>query len=519
MTQIAEPVPMTVSQQAIPEVNAEQTVKRARHREYPYDGKTMFGMAAQGLISIAGAALMSAVFMNYLTDYAGIGAWGATLATTVLFAGRIFDAFNDPIEGWIMDSAKTTKHGKYKKFIIASVVISAVSLILLYNIPNAIVSNPLLVGIWVVFFYFAYDVGTSFNAFLPLVQSVTEDDTLRAKFFTVSRIVGTVGAIPMGMVMTLALALGNSMGGIKNAIGILVSAAVIVVGGISLVAICMVKEGHHSVRDEKHPVVKPRDILNMLQSNKALAVNFLACLFFGFTWTLTSAVATYYLKWGYNANLVTGQVDNAQFAVQTLILSAASLVPIFAVTAFSPIMVRKCGSNLKAMEISIAMMIVPAALIFVLQMVGILQQNFWILFLLLFLVNCASGLTFVPGYGLWTECIDYNRYLTGREMGGLVNAIKALLEKGQNAIAGAITGVLLIAIGYNVDSATGAYLGDLSQMPALLDKLSFLMGVVPAVLALLALLVYRCAYPITPEIRAAMRERFDAESALANTTE
>lgn len=493
--------------------------KKTKNTAYPYDGKTLFGMAVNGLVGYASIALMSAIFMTYLTDYAGIGPWGATLATTVLFIGRIFDAINDLVEGWIMDSAKVTKHGKYRKFIIASIVIVTVSSIMLYNIPDGMVTNPLLVGIWVFFFYFAYDVGSTFMAFVPLVQSVTKDDTLRAKFFTVNRLVSTAGAIPAGMIMTFALALGQSMGGIKNAIGILVTAMVVIFGALSLVGILLIKEGDETAAEEAKPAerIHIRDIVSMIKLNRAMAVQIFSSLFSGFMWTTTSAVMMYYVKWAYNADLATGVVNNTQLAFQSLLLQLVSLGPIFLMTGFSPLLVRKMGSNLAVQRLSLALMSVFSLSLFVCELAGVLRTNFWVLFIILMLINCASGFGFVPAMGLWTESIDYNRYKVGKEMSALVTALRSLLEKAQTALAGGIVGVLLIAIGYNVDSATGNYLGDVSQLPALLDRLTILMGVVPAVLGALAFIVYRW-WPITPEIKADMERKFAADAAAAAAT-
>jgi Na+/melibiose symporter-like transporter len=476
---------------------------------YPRDAKTMFGIAVQGLISVAGAAMMQTMFMVYLTDYAGIGPWGAVLATTVLFAGRIFDVINDPIEGWIMDSAKVTKLGKYKKFIIVSVILSTLALVFLYNIPNGIVKTPLLVGIWVILFYFMYDVGISFNAFIPLTRSLTNDDVLRAKFFSVSRIVATCGGIPMGLIMSAALAVGNRMGGIKNAIGLLSGGAITIIGLVSLLGVCMVKEGKHDTAENQDGRVKFRDIFNMLKINKAMAVQLLSSLFSGFMWTITVAVETYYVKWAYCADLTTGVVDNGKLATYTIMLGMASMLPIFLITGFSPAIIRKMGSNVKAQMLSLCLTIIPSIALYVLQLTGILQTSFPLLFSLVFIICCGTGIGYVPTTGIWTECIDYNRYKTGKEMGGMVTAVRNILEKGQGAIAGAITGALLIAIGYNVDSATGNFLGDLSKMPALLNNFVLLMGPVPAVLAVISVLIYKKWYPITPEIKQQMKEYFE----------
>ena len=75
--------------------------------------KDYFGTATMGLTDGLAAALMTSFFLVYLTDYAGLGAFGAVIGSSVLLFSRIFDAVNDPIEGWIMDQAKVGKYGKY----------------------------------------------------------------------------------------------------------------------------------------------------------------------------------------------------------------------------------------------------------------------------------------------------------------------------------------------------------------------------------------------------------------------
>ena len=63
--------------------------------------------------------------MLYLTDYAGIGQWGAILGSGLLMFARLFDAINDPFEGWLMDRSKITKYGKYRPFIFLSILMTA----------------------------------------------------------------------------------------------------------------------------------------------------------------------------------------------------------------------------------------------------------------------------------------------------------------------------------------------------------------------------------------------------------
>ena len=103
------------------------------------------------------AALMTSYFMLYLTDYSGLGAFGATLGSGLLVFARAFDAVNDPLEGWIVNKAKPGRNGKYRKFLILSTVLMGVGVTALFFIPSAIVNSSVFVGIYVIVFYLLYN--------------------------------------------------------------------------------------------------------------------------------------------------------------------------------------------------------------------------------------------------------------------------------------------------------------------------------------------------------------------------
>ena len=73
-----------------------------------------------------------------------------------------------------------------------------------------------------------------------------------------------------------------------------------------------------------------------------------------------------------------------------------------------------------------------------------------------------------------------------------------------------MVGAVLIAIGYNVDSVTGNFLGDVANIPTMLNGFIIIMGLIPAVLAVIAALIYR-KYPLDNKERAVMRAALDAK--------
>ena len=52
-----------------------------------------------------------------------------------------------------MDRVKVTKNGKYKRFIMISIVMMAMSIICLFSIPNSITANKFFMVVWVTVFY------------------------------------------------------------------------------------------------------------------------------------------------------------------------------------------------------------------------------------------------------------------------------------------------------------------------------------------------------------------------------
>lgn len=133
-------------------------------------------------VDALGASLMTSWFMQYLTDYAGIGKWAGILGTTLLMIGRLFDAVNNPLEGWIMSRAKVGMHGKYRPFILLSIIFAAAGVIDLFSMPEAFSDNPVMICVWLLVFYLLYDIGASFDAPNLIYRTMTLEEGPRGKF-------------------------------------------------------------------------------------------------------------------------------------------------------------------------------------------------------------------------------------------------------------------------------------------------------------------------------------------------
>lgn len=466
--------------------------------------KECIGVTALSTMGGVAAIFMSTMFMQYMTDYAGLGAWGASLATILLLVARLFDAVDDPIQGFIMDSGKVGKHGKYKPFFMISIIMTAVGTILLYALPDGITSSPVLVTVWVIFFYLVYDIGTSFNNGNLLYRTMTDDVNERAKLVIGPRVwVMIIGILGSAMMMII-VAINSFTGSYKKSYAVVAAAASLIAALISVIGWFMVKEKHVVQQDEEEKV-RVKDFFELFKVNKAMVVHFVKCIFSGFIWTLLFATPTYYVKWGFCTDLSTGQVDMALLGTYSLIVSMMMLLPLLLGSFIATPLMKLLKSPIRLTRLNLLLQAIGGGVLFVAQILGVLQNTPWLFFLGMFIMALAIGVDFVPQSTVEMEIMDYTIYKTGKDRSALSGVVSKFLEKAQTALSSALVGAILIAIGYNVDSVTGDYAGDIANIPTMLNWFIVVMGLVPCILGIIAFVIYRF-YPIDNTVRADMRK-------------
>lgn len=478
-------------------------------------GTDYLGVTMMSLTDCLAAGLMTSWFMTYLTDYAGLGAWAALLGSILLIVMRLFDAVNDPLEGWIMDRAKVGKYGKYKPFIILSILCEMVGLSALFFIPGGITSSPALVIIWVVLAYLIYDVGASFYAPNLVYRTLTLDSAKRGKLMIAPRMMNMIMGMVCSSIINVVNSVNAGIGNFHTAFGltVLVGAAICTV--VSLIGISMVKEKHHAERDENDPPVKITDIFSMFRENKALRVKFCATIFSGFIWTFLFATMLYYIKWAYCADLTTGAVDDDRFGMLSMIGSMMMLLPLLLGTIIAMPIMKAFKTPARTHRFVLAMEAIPCGILFVLQLLGLLQDSPALFLSMIAISATAIGVGYIPGEALNIEVMDYQIYKYGKDRSAQVNATAKFLDKAQSAISSGMVGVILVAVGYVVDSTTGNYVGDLAKIPGMLNWFIVIMGLVPCILGIIALLIFR-SYPITPELAAEMKQKLNEQETPAN---
>ena len=469
-----------------------------------------FGTAMMCLTNCIAASLMTSWFMQYLTDYAGLGTFGAVMGTVLLFVMRIFDAVNDPLEGWIMDKAKVGKHGKYKPFIIISIICESVGLAALFFIPGSIVTKPALVVIWVILAYLIYDIGASFYAPTLVYRTLTLDTAKRGKLMIAPRMLNMIIGMVCGSIISIVNGVNANIGNMHTAFGVTVLAGTVVCMVLSLIGVIFVKEKYHSPYHEGERV-KASDIFTLFKENGAMRVKFLATIASGFIWTFLFSTMLYYVKWGYCADLTTGEVDAATYGTLSLIGSMMMLLPLLVGTVLAMPLLKVFKTPVRLEKFCILLQGIPCGILFILQMLGVLQNSPAIFLTMVAIAATAIGIAFIPQETINIEAMDYEIYKNGKDRSGLVNAAAKFLDKAQSAVSSGMIGIILVAVGYTVDSSTDTYVGELSRIPSLLNWFIVLMGLVPCILAVISYFIYG-KYPITAEIAADMREKLKSQN-------
>ncbi|MBQ8996102.1 MAG: MFS transporter [Oscillospiraceae bacterium] len=482
---------------------------RVKH-EYPDNFLGYFGYAGMTLMSTVATALVTGYFSVYLTDYAGLNSsWSTMIATVILLVGRVVDAVDDPIQGWIMDSAKQTRFGKYKPFQFLSIVLMAISLVGMYFLPEFVKSNRFFVLVWMLIFYLIYDFGYSFDASVPLQQAMTLEERVRSKQLFWVRILSIVVGMVMSSFLTMYAVFKERTGSTSAGFGIttvIYSAAAML---ISVLALSFVKESH-VVDEEKSSEerITFKQIIEIFTQNKAMQNVFLTLLVYGLIYPFMFAANTYYVKWTYFST--NGVVDDAGFGGFNLIMTALVMSSMFISIFLTQPAIKKFGS-VKLMVLTSYAKAIIGVLMVVLHVVGVLQKSVYLFVGLFALMYFFQGFSTIPMGIVKTESIDYNEWSTGKKNGAIVTAGYKFLEKAQAAITSTATLGMLSAFHYGVDEVTGNLTQDaLANYDTMSLGLIIVLALIPAIMSVLTAVIMK-GYPIQGELR----ERMYAE--LKNT--
>lgn len=433
-----------------------------------------------------GQTMIYALFTNfllmYMTDYMFKGKVTiyspeqiAAISGMIIFIARIFDAFNDPIMGQILDRTKT-RWGKCRPYMLFT-PIPLMLITALVFIPMPLRENALIVYAAIIYVIFTMAYTANDIPFWSMSAVMTDNEKDRVKVVTLTRIIGGLGsALCIATFWTFKGFFYEKLNMSDNG-SFFVAAMVFAVIGSALMI-----QGFFNTR-ERAVVTKTKENflsnLKLIPKCRPLLINLLAGMLVSVMTVGMVAMTTYFVKWNLKA-VFPDMGATKLMGVFTPIVGFLPAVAMFLGLLFTPKLIQKFEKK----HLLIFFTSIGVVANVVSYFVG--YNNIY-----LFLVGRFFG--FLP-MGVWSaittimigDSVDLIEFKTGRRVEGTCFSLLTFIGKFQNGVNVAITGMILYFAGYNGELNHEA--AGVNQSPRTLSAI-FIMVTLVAALGYLLMMI------------------------------
>ena len=329
---------------------------------------------------------------------------------------KVWDAVNDAIFGVIFDKIKFKSGRKYLPWLKAACVLTPLSTIALFFIPNGQDTKDSLQVIWFAVAYILWDTAYTLCD-VPAFGLVTAMSNNIEERNSILSVKGLTAGIGVALASVIVPALVSEDVGVSYGVS---SILIAVIAAATMLPLVFVTKERTQGTDEEQFTV--RRMLKYVVSNKYLLVYYLGYLFFSGAQTYNSMhqIFAYYIYKDSLASLITGTVAAAPQLIMALLV---------------PKIIRKYDKA-KVFKISaLAALVLSFPILF--------TRDSFVFFTITYMLRSVPlavigilAFTFTP------DCAEYGQYKTGIEAKGISFAIQTFAVK----LAGAISGSAWLAI-------------------------------------------------------------------------
>ncbi len=441
------------------------------NKKLSFVSKMCFGIGAFGKDAVY--AIVGTYLMMYLTDYRSVA---PAFVGTLFMVARIWDAFNDPFMGMVVDNTRT-KWGKFRPWILIGTILNAIVLVLLF-LDNGIEGKGYLV--WCSVFYILW--GMTYTImdipYWSLVPALTEDEMERSQMSAIPRIFASLAWLVVnsfGLVMVSKLGNGNDVRGF-SILAIIISVVFILA---SIVTCLTCKERVVVPKAEKTTV---KGMINVLFKNDQVKIILGIALFFNIAYQLSNSFALYYFKY-----VAERTYDTAGNGVLYPVYAGVAGFAQMGSMAILPFLSQKIGKKVSFFLASFCP-VLGFALLWILGY--IIPKNVIAVGVCSAIVNVGIGFMLVFITVILSEVVDYGEYKLGTRNESILFSMQTFVVKFAGAFSGFLSGIGLTLIGYvaNQQQTAGAENG-----------MRIIMFLIPAILSALCFLIYIKGYKLTPD--------------------
>ena len=408
--------------------------------------------------------------LYFLSDVLSLPVWVFAAASMILSVMRIFDAFNDPITGLVIDNIRSP-WGKFKPAIAVGGILSAVFSVILFAGIGTGWTFVIIFGIA----YLLWDITFGINdiGYWTLLPVLSSDQKEREKTGAFARICANIGLyIVMVAWQPVTSALGDTP---AVWFWVAVVIALIYLGGL-LIPLIGIRE-KRTAPEEQDPTTL-RQMFRALLKNDQLLWTTLAMGLFMVGYCTTVNFAVYYMKYLFG--------DEGMYVVLVAVVGIAQLGTLSVYPMVAKRLDRRQLYTLGTVlviagyvvfffaEVSLILIVIGAVLVFV-------GQAFIQTLMLMFLA----------------DTVEYGHWKLGKRNESITFSIQPLINKIGGAVATGIVSLSLIISGIKVDGGTADMIGSDGK---LVIKLA--MFAIPLAMIVAGYIVYLKKYKISEQFYA-----------------
>ena len=371
--------------------------------------------------------MVSMFIMVYITEVLIVPDATLAIMTTLLFAMRIFDAFNDPIMGLIVDNTRT-RFGKFKPGMLLGGTAASICMLLLFldmglsGIAYAVVFTVC---------YLLWDISYGLNdvAYWSMMPALSTDQKERERIGSFARICANIGmfAVVVGII-PVTNALGTAAGSMRVGwfwFALIVVALMLGFQGITLIG---VKEHKGYFKEEGSTSL--REMFSVILKNDQLLWVAVSMSLYMIGYTTTTSFGVHFFKYAYG--------DEQMYAVFAVVLGVSQLTALGVFPLFSRRYTRRklyTFATILVVAGYILFFIAPMHILFI-GVAGVLifvGQGFIQILMLMFLA----------------DSIEYGQWKLGKRNESITFSVQPLINKIGGAIASGVLGFTLIISGIN----------------------------------------------------------------------
>ncbi len=403
-------------------------------------------------------SMVSLYLLYYLTEILNLPDSTMWWMTGVFTALRIFDAFNDPIMGFLVDNTHS-RFGKFKPWIAIGGVVGGLLTVLLFT-DFGLVGAPYIILFVVIYLLWDLTYGANDIAYWSMLPSLSINQTEREKIGAFARICANIG---MYICVVGILPITKALGGNTKAWFIFAVAVILITWAFLCFPLFGVKENRAIVQKQESTSLK--DMFKVLFKNDQLLFTAISMALFMIGYCTTTTFGTYYFKYAYK--------NEAMYSVFAGVLGISQLAALAVFPLFSKRFSRRqlyAAATVLVVVGYIVFFFAPMNML-VIGLAGVLLfvgQAFIQLLMLMFLA----------------DTIEYGQWKLGKRNESITFSVQPFINKIGGALANGIVSVTIIISGINAAKTPD----DVTASGLLMMKLAML--IFPLIAIVLGFIVY-----------------------------